>query len=448
MNQEERMQRREKVAVVGSGTSGLAAAHYLLEKGYSVDLYEKSPTIGGRMGTLPLSGKMVAFGGKNIGTRALLFRDFVKKNGNFDFEFFGSSWTREVNGKMVVYDNSNKMRLWLNFLRLYKISDLIKFGKLFYSMKNEANWYLDGPYFRKISEKFDDKPISEYFSDSFCDNFLRMLTVRMNGAEPGHYHMGNFCSNLGMVKVSKNMEQLAGNGMHDLLNAFVERDNLEVRTGITVLTANTEKPGQVDLVIKSKDKRTESLPYRGVILALTASHSAKVLNCLNPRIGQELSRIKYNPVGLAIVKYSRAIFTEEQRSISFDKDKVLSNAGCYGVNDLDIVRYTFSGGAASREINAETEPDALISSAENLLNRYFKVSSQERIDYIYKFLDEGLCSYAPYHHRIMSTAERCLKLYPIELSGDFVGGASMEACFKSSKTAVDKLHKKLSRAVF
>lgn len=444
MEQNVNNQNTKKIAVVGSGTSGIAAAHYLLDKGYSVDLFEKASEIGGRMGTAPLADKMVAFGGKNIGTRAKLFRDFVKKNGDFGFEFFGSSWTREVDGKMIVYDNNNKAKVWLNFIKLYKIADFIKFGKLFYSMKKEENWYLDGPYFRKLSEKYDKKPISKYFSDSFNDNFLRLLTVRMNGTEPQNYHLGNFCSNLGMAKVSKNMEQLVGNGMYDLLQSFAQRDNLNVKTNMNVQKVTAKNEKEIELVARNKENENKKFSYNGIVLAQTASQTAKVLNGFNETIGIELNKIKYNPVGLAIVKYNRPIFNKDHRSISFDKDKVLSNAGCYGINDLDIVRYTFSGRVANEWVDANTDPEELIASAEKLLNKYFKVLSDERVDYIYKYLFEGLCSYAPYHHQIMDKVNGILNDYAIELSGDFVSGASMEACFKSSKDAVNKLHETLN----
>lgn len=430
------------IAVIGSGASGIAAAHYLLDKGYAVDLIERADEIGGRIATAPLDDKMIAFGGKNIGIRAKLFRDFVSKNGDLAFEYFGSSWTREIDGKMVAFDNSNKLKLALNLLRYFSLADCIRFYKLFSSMKEETNHYLDGPYFRELSKKYDNRPISNYFSRSFCDNILRLITVRMNGVEPERYHLGNFCSNLGMMKVSKNMEQLRGDGMYKLLSNFSQRENLKVINNYTVEKLDIKNNKIVVSGLNCETDNTRS--YDGVMLATQGSQSAVILKSINPEICDQLGKIVYNPVISVIVKYNREIFTREQRSITFDKDKVLSNAGCYGANDLNIVRYTFSGGEAQQELSEDTDPEELITIAEELLNKYFKVSKTDRVNYIYRYMPEGLCSYAPFHFKIMDRVNDLLSDYPIELTGDYVKGASIEACFKSSELAADKLVHKLN----
>ena len=46
----------DKIAVIGAGISGLYCSYLLEEKGYEVDLFEKSSKIGGRMASLEKSG--------------------------------------------------------------------------------------------------------------------------------------------------------------------------------------------------------------------------------------------------------------------------------------------------------------------------------------------------------------------------------------------------------
>ena len=42
----------ERIAVIGAGISGLYCSYLLEEKGYEVDLFEKSSKIGGRMASV------------------------------------------------------------------------------------------------------------------------------------------------------------------------------------------------------------------------------------------------------------------------------------------------------------------------------------------------------------------------------------------------------------
>ena len=47
-----------KIAVIGSGISGLSAAHYLSKK-YKVDLFEKEDHFGGHSYTLDISNEII-----------------------------------------------------------------------------------------------------------------------------------------------------------------------------------------------------------------------------------------------------------------------------------------------------------------------------------------------------------------------------------------------------
>ena len=60
-----------RVAVVGAGMSGVAAAHALSQAGYRPEIIEAGPTLGGRAGSMQLGGKNIDIGGKNIGRKYL-----------------------------------------------------------------------------------------------------------------------------------------------------------------------------------------------------------------------------------------------------------------------------------------------------------------------------------------------------------------------------------------
>ena len=67
----------------------MATAYYLLQQGTQVEVLESEPTIGGRMVTARLGKCSIALGGKNIGRRYDLFREFVRVMGDQPFEYFG-----------------------------------------------------------------------------------------------------------------------------------------------------------------------------------------------------------------------------------------------------------------------------------------------------------------------------------------------------------------------
>lgn len=53
----------KKIAVIGGGLSGLAAAYTLSQKGFSVSVFEAESTCGGRVQSLPVHDRQVDFGG-------------------------------------------------------------------------------------------------------------------------------------------------------------------------------------------------------------------------------------------------------------------------------------------------------------------------------------------------------------------------------------------------
>ncbi len=61
------MQRRETdVAVVGGGISGLATAHFLSRRGYTVTVVEKAPSVGGSVGTTRCNGFLIEHGPNSV----------------------------------------------------------------------------------------------------------------------------------------------------------------------------------------------------------------------------------------------------------------------------------------------------------------------------------------------------------------------------------------------
>jgi len=188
------------IAVIGGGVSGIAAAHYLLEQGFRVDLYEASDRLGGRVSIDSLGADKICFGGKNIGYEYTEFRSFLKTYGTPKYEYFGINSARLVNGRPRIFNSRKKLKSLFTLLQTAEISDLIKMKEALNAIKlDRINGDLCGPYFLGLSLEVGSK-LSDHFSKKFIQGFLRPLTVRMNGAEPQHVSLENLGTHLQMVQ--------------------------------------------------------------------------------------------------------------------------------------------------------------------------------------------------------------------------------------------------------
>ncbi len=438
------MKTNQRIAVIGAGASGIAAAHFLLARKHQVVLFERESTLGGRIATAELGGRRVAVGGKNFGREAVLFRQFVAENGNAPFEEHGVNISREVGGRLLPMKPRNLREAMRNMLSM-GVLDTLKFLKYFRLIRNAkgANDYLGNEAFAGISEQSDHKPLSEHFGPRFNEHFLRMLTVRGNGAEPEACYLGNLCANLG-AGAPKGLEQLEGDGMYSTLQTFARRPGLQWVGGAPV-SGLVHEEGRYRVAVHGRPELSDGI-FDAVIVALPAHHAAALLEPLCPGIAGPLDKIVYNPTMMAVVQYAAPVFSEAVKAVSFGRGEILSSAGAYGNRDLDIVRYTFSGGAANRAVNAQSDPEQLLKVAEGLLSRYCPGASGKRLGYVHRYFAEGHCSYAPYHHRVMRAAQATLDGHAIGLTGDYVKGASVEACFMASRCAVDALLARLAAA--
>jgi oxygen-dependent protoporphyrinogen oxidase len=433
------MIQQKKIAVIGCGISGMAAAYFLYKKGYSVEIFESDSKIGGRAGSIYLKDKPVDIGGKNIGREYTLFRKFINEMGKHQLEFFGINSSTVQNGKLYTIDSEKRLASISNLIQLIGFFNFFKFVKLALAVKKDSgNGFLDGPYFTKLSAKYDHQPITSYFSSRFNDFFLRPIVIRMNGSEPEDYFLGNFGSNIRMVLDKYDQFKY---GMSHLFNDFKKIVPIRLNTAVKEIIRQNHK---VTGIVAINSKGDEHLLFDGVFITTPAIISSQMLKGAFLNLSQHLQKIHYNPVTLAVVRYNKNIFNPSVRAIVFDKKTALSNAGCYGIYDLNIVRYTLSGNKAKQTISEETDPSEVIDLAEKTLNRYVPVSKDLRQDFVYKHFTIGLCAYSPFHYRVMADMEKELaNISCLGLTGDYVRGASLEACFRAAKENVEVFHQKM-----
>jgi oxygen-dependent protoporphyrinogen oxidase len=431
-------------AVIGGGISGIAAAHYLRAAGVHVELLERRGAPGGRMTTAMLDGHCVDLGGKNIGRRYRRFRALAHELGSFAFEPFGINTSRIRNGRIVTLDSTHRLQSTLAYIKGCPPADAIRLAALCARVwLDERNRFLDGPSFTALARRADDSPISSYFSAAFCRSVVRAMSVRMNGAEPDEIHLGNFGTHLGMWLDTYDQ-------LKDGMGAFVRTAvaPLQVRCNVRVEQLMVRNGHVSGVLARHDDGHLRHLPYDRVVLATPASVSADLLREHDALLAAALDEIRYFPVLVAVAAYGRPIFSPTVRGLSFGPDCALSNAGAYGIDRLDTVRYTFSGRKARAVIDAvrsesglsAQDAEGLLNMAEATLNRYIPVGRGDRREFVTHLFDPGLCAYAPHHYRLRALL--CDPRHAIEglaLAGDYLRGASIEACMFSAQEAAARI---------
>lgn len=426
------MSDEEQWIVVGGGVSGIAAAFFLRQHNIAAEIVEKDGALGGRMGASQIGERWIDLGGKNVGKRYKLFREFVASLGPHEFEDFGLNSSQVFDGKIVTFDASRRLRSLFSLTRDARFRDVWRLAHLLCKIRsNESYGYLGSKLSASIGRVRDAAPVSAYFSAEFCRRLIRPMSVRMNGAEPDEIYAGNLGSNLLMIMDS--FDQLR-DGVTPVLNDFMSAYNVRLNSRVDRLLF---RDGRVNGVrITNENGASRDLTGCGVILATPAWISAELLAPLDLAIAGLLRRISYYPVSLILAEYNRPIFSPQVRALVLDEDELLSNAGAYSVRDMHLVRYTFSGRSARPHMNDRAEE--LLEAGEKVLNRYIPVNKSERKRFHARHFDPGLCAYAPFHSDLLDNLKARLSNIPgLQLTGDYVQGASLEACFRAAKKCVE-----------
>jgi len=417
------------VAVVGGGAAGIAAAHYLRRGGCRVEVIEAGARLGGRMASARLGGRSITLGGKNIGGRYELFREFVRTMGNHPFEKFGLNTSRIRDGRIVTFDDERRWPALVELLRICTLGDVRKAAAMAAAIRyDRRNAFLGGPYFTALAQRHGERPIAGYFSRTFCDEVVRPMSVRMNGAEPDEIALGNFGTNLAMIFDS--YEQLR-HGLEPLFESFAQ--SVPVRLTTTAESLIVRGRRVVGVRVRSADGRGEDLEFDRVVLALPACLAANLVRPHARALAELLGLVRYFPVGVVVAAYARPIFDKTARALVFPDDAPLSNAGAYGPDERHIVRYTFSGAAARGPLASAPNMEHLLDLGEYALSRYVSVKRDERISFVGKTMRIGLCAYARDHSTFIAALAAELRQLPnLEMTGDYLQGASIEGCFRAS----------------
>jgi protoporphyrinogen/coproporphyrinogen III oxidase len=422
---------RPRVAVVGAGISGLAAALYLHRAGYAVELVERDEALGGRLGVGRLGERDIMMGGKNIGRKYTAFRGFTGALGDHPYEPFGINASRVKDGQVLTIDSTRRTRSLRHLRQMGRSRDLLKLARLAYRIRKDPdNRFLGAPYFAELARRSDATPLSSHFGAELADTLLRPMTVRMNGAEPDEVYLGTFNTNLALLMDT--YDQLA-NGIQPVLAALAER--VDVRLNARAESLVVERGRVVGLRIAENGQEAVEHRYDGVVVAAPAFAAADIVRAELPGLGKRLEEVRYFPTTVAIVEYAAPVFNPDVRALALD-DGPCSNAGSYGMEDRHIVRYTFSGRHGRVSELTPERLEAWIAETERRLVAYLGIRMPARVRQVDRHWDAGYCAYVPFVGDFLTAVREAAAGLPgLELAGDYLRGVNLEACARSGADA-------------
>ncbi len=426
-----------RVAVVGGGIAGIAAAEELGARGHAAEIFEAAPQLGGRMAAESLGGREVFLGGKNVGRRYRRFRELLARRGSPEYETFGPDSAQLVGGrarKLSFRSPAMRARLGARVLLRAQARGGARFLRLARQVSGDTEAaQLGGHYFAELAQRTGDPTLPEYLGTALCRDVIRHMTVRMNGAEPDECHVGNIGSNLGLVV--DRFDQPAGDALGDWMRAVTLANVAHLQTPVADLTTDD---GRVSGLLTASGER---LRFDAVVLALPAHDAAHLIGPTEAGLATLLCTIRYFGVGVVVAAYDRPAFPQRFAALTAPASMALSNAGSYGLGDRQIVRYTFSGREARGRIQPQSfDPEALLEEAEAFLARHTPLGQARRLEFVARSFQPGLCAYRRDHAAFLREARARLDWLPgLALAGDYMRGASLEACARSGQEAAEQV---------
>jgi protoporphyrinogen/coproporphyrinogen III oxidase len=268
-------EKRKNIAVIGAGISGLVCAYNLQKAGFSVTVYEKETTVGGRMRT--------------------------RKKGEFPFDI-GADHLSNVYKRMKVY--CKELRVPLSNMRplpygliqnkkiklmekgmsppskiLLSIQWVLLRDKLdFFNLSSATKYDTDNAY------NFMKKRTNEELADHYVDGFA----TAYNFHSAKEISSGALIAGLNSINHEKEDWPLMGTkgGMSALPNALARK--LNIKTNTTIIEIKTKKN-----MIQIKTEETKR-KFDIVVLATTANITKKIYK--NPTVQQKsiLDKTKYS----------------------------------------------------------------------------------------------------------------------------------------------------------
>jgi predicted NAD/FAD-binding protein len=270
-----------KIAVIGSGISGLSAAHFLSKK-YKVDLFEKDNHFGGHSYTVDIleagTNKLISLDLGFIVFNKATYKNLINFFHELDVKYEKSdmSFAVSVKNSNIEYSGSGLKGLFSNKLNIFNLNFLKMINEIISFYKNAEN----------INEKdYKDKTLEDYLKLKKCSNYfinfhiipmvaaIWSMPPKLAGKMPMDLFL-NFFKNHGLFKIKNRPQWYTVTG----------RSKVYVNKVLKTISGEHFKNHEIKSVERNKDSvrifygaSNKYLDYDKIVFATHADDTLKLI---------------------------------------------------------------------------------------------------------------------------------------------------------------------------
>ncbi len=287
-----------RIAIIGSGISGLVSAYTLHQRGHDVHLIEAAPRLGGHTATVDVS---VPSGRYAIDTGFIVFNDwtypqFIRIMNELEIPWKESSMSFSVRSEKngLEYNGADLDRLFaqrrnLLNLKFYRmLTEILRFNR-------ESLETLDGFEGYTLGQYLSQKNYSRYFAENYIFAMgaaIWSASYAQMEAFPIRFFV-QFFKNHGMLSVDDRPKwRVIQGGSRSYIEPMVRgfKENIRLGTPVQGIRRNGDS---VEIRLGGATPRTERFDY--VVLACHSDQSLRMLEDPSSQERELLGAIRYQP---------------------------------------------------------------------------------------------------------------------------------------------------------
>lgn len=306
--------RKESIAVIGGGISGLMCARRLSQQGFRVTVFEASSQLGGQIRRASVAGHLVDMGAEAVhvsapGMSALiaelgLSEELIKSN-------TGMSWLWMQRGlrRLPAGVGPSGPRRLRPVLRsgVMSIGGLLRAGleplvpRRIISGDIGVGEYVGQRFGRQVVERFVDPVLGSLHAGDVNKLSMRAITPELSAIADSRRSV--MMSRRGQKSGAPLSFATWNGGLTTLIERVLVDTDVEVRTSTTVESITALLDGRYKLDVLND----ASVEADAVVLAVPAKIAANLVRPLSPSASELLGKVRYASVATVIVAYPRDV---------------------------------------------------------------------------------------------------------------------------------------------
>ncbi len=309
------MKNKARIAVVGSGISGLSTAYWLNKQGYDVSVFEKSSHIGGSIVTEKTDGFLIDLGPNSTLETSETLKDLVRELGLEDQKVYGN----EASNNRYVVKNGELHSIPMSpgkFLKtkLFSTGAKLRLVKEPFIKPTDGNDISLADFVRyRLGQEFLDYAINPFVAGVYAGDPDSLSTA---AAFPKLYALEQNYGSLikGTIKgarerkkrkeVAKDRARLFSfvDGMQTLTDTLADKLNGKIKINTEVKLVMKEKTGfTIELASNNK---VEKIAFDQVVISVPTFSVSRLLERISPDNAKSLAKIYYPPIAVVFMGFN------------------------------------------------------------------------------------------------------------------------------------------------